>query len=41
VAAGRLGHPYVSRGLFNSSLSHRFMQMMSPALTGPRVQAGL
>jgi hypothetical protein len=41
VAAGRLGRHHVSRGLFNSSLSHRFMQMMSPALAGPRVQAGL
>jgi hypothetical protein len=25
VAAGRLGQPYVSRGLFDSSLSPRFM----------------
>jgi hypothetical protein len=29
MVAGRLGQPYVSRGLFDSSLSHRFMQMMS------------
>ena len=31
VTAGRLGQADVARGLFDSSLEHRFMQVMSPA----------
>jgi hypothetical protein len=41
VAVDRLGQPYGSRGLFDGSLQHRFVQMMPPVLTGPWVQADL
>ena len=41
MVVGRLGQPDVARGLFDSSLEHRFVQMMSPVLPGPRVQADL
>ncbi len=35
VTTGRLGQPDGARGLFDRSLEHRFVQMMSPALTCP------
>jgi hypothetical protein len=41
VAIDRLSQPCVSRGLFDGSLQHRFVQMMPPVLTGPWVQADL
>ena len=37
VAIGRLGQPYGSGHLFDGTLPHRFVQMMPPMLTGPRV----
>jgi hypothetical protein len=39
VAVGWLRQSYVTRGLFDGSWSHRFVQVMTPGLTGPRVQA--
>jgi hypothetical protein len=41
VAVGRLGQPYCSGRPFDGALQHRFVQMMPPVLTGPRVQAEL
>jgi hypothetical protein len=41
VAVDRLGQPYVTRGLLDGPLQHRFVQMMPPVLTGPWVQADL
>ena len=41
VAVGRLGQPACSGGFFDGPLSDRFVQMMPPVLTGPRVQADL
>jgi hypothetical protein len=35
VAIDRLSQSCVSRGLFDGSLPHRFVQMMPPVLTGP------
>jgi hypothetical protein len=41
MAARRLGQAYLSQGLFDSPLQHRFMQMMLSVFTGPRIQADL
>ena len=41
VAVDRLGQPYGSGCFFDGPLQHRFVDMMSPVFTGPRIQADL